>query len=101
MFLKILYFVIIVFMIFARLKNVCEKNEKYETIGDAFQILMLGLGTYYLISIKVIFQIVLLIISVFLKEIINFITRKIFYKEKETEENEKCKDCNSYEKWEK
>ena len=35
MFLKILYFVIIVFMIFARLKNVCEKNEKYETIGDA------------------------------------------------------------------
>ena len=63
---------------------------------------MLGLGIYYLISIKVIFQIVLLlIISVFLKEIINFITRKIFYKEKETEENEKCKDCNSYEKWEK
>lgn len=102
MFLKILYFVIIVFMIFARLKNVCEKNEKYETIGDIFQILMLGLGTYYLISIKVIFQIVLLlIISVFLKEIINFITMKIFYKEKETEENEKCKDCNSYEKWEK
>ena len=102
MFLKILYFVIIVFMIFARLKNVCEKNEKYETAGDIFQILMLGLGTYYLISIKVIFQIVLLlIISVFLKEIINFITRKIFYKEKEVEENEKCKDCNSYEKWEK
>ena len=63
---------------------------------------MLGLGIYYLISIKVIFQIVLLlIISVFLKEIINFITRKIFYKEKETEESEKCKDCNSYEKWEK
>ena len=93
MFLKILYFVIIVFMIFARLKNVCEKNEKYETIG---------LGIYYLISIKVIFQIVLLlIISVFLKEIINFITRKIFYKEKEEEGNEKCKDCNSYEKWEK
>ena len=102
MFLKILYFVIIVFMIFARLKNVCEKNEKYETIGDAFQILMLGLGIYYLISIKVIFQIVLLlIISVFLKEIINFITKKIFFKEKETEGNEKCKDCNSYEKWEK
>lgn len=102
MFLKILYFVIIVFMIFTRLKNVCEKNEKYETIGDAFQILMLGLGIYYLISIKVIFQIVLLlIISVFLKEIINFITRKIFYKEKEEEGNEKCKDCNSYKKWEK
>ena len=97
MFLKILYFVIII-----RLKNVCEKNEKYETIGDVFQILMLGLGIYYLISIKVIFQIVLLlIISVFLKEIINFITKKIFFKEKEAEENEKCKDCNSYEKWEK
>jgi putative PTS system IIBC component len=102
MFLKILYFVIIIFMMFARLKNVCEKNEKYETIGDVLQILMLGLGIYYLISIKVIFQIVLLlIISVFLKEIINFITKKIFFKEKEAEENEKCKDCNSYEKWEK
>lgn len=102
MFLKILYFVIIIFMMFARLKNVCEKNEKYETIGDVLQILMLELGIYYLISIKVIFQIVLLlIISVFLKEIINFITKKIFFKEKEAEENEKCKDCNSYEKWEK
>ena len=88
MFLKILY--------------VCEKNEKYETIGDVFQILMLGLGIYYLISIKIIFQIVLLIIiSVFLKEIINFITKKIFFKEEKTEENDKCKDCNSYEKWEK
>lgn len=102
MFLKILYFVIIVFMLIVRLKNVCEKNEKSETIGDIVQILILGLGIYYLINIKIIFQIVLLlIISVFLKEIINFITKKIFFKEKKTEENEKCKDCNSYEKWEK
>ena len=47
MFLKILYFVIIVFMLIARLKNVCEKNEKSETIGDIIQILILGLGIYY------------------------------------------------------
>ncbi|EFE86124.1 hypothetical protein [Fusobacterium periodonticum] len=101
MFLKILYFVIIVFMLIVRLKNVCEKNEKSETIGDIIQILILGLGVYYLINIKVIFQIVLLlIISVFLKEIINFITKKIFFKKEKTEENDKCKDCNSYEKWE-
>lgn len=83
MFLKILYFVIIVFMLIVRLKNVCEKNEKSETIGDIIQILILGLGVYYLINIKVIFQIVLLlIISVFLKEIINFITKKYFLKKK-------------------
>lgn len=101
MFLKILYFVIIVFMLIARLKNVCEKNEKSETIGDIIQILILGLGIYYLINIKIIFQIILLlIISVFLKGIINFIIKKIFYKEKEIKKEEKCKDCNSYEKWE-
>ena len=102
MFLKILYFVIIVFMLLVRLKNVCEKNEKSETIGDIIQILILGLGIYYLINIKIIFQIILLlIVSVFLKGIINFIIKKIFYKEKEIEKDEKCKDCNSYEKWEK
>lgn len=101
MFLKILYFVIIVFMLIARLKNVCEKNEKSETIGDIIQILILGLGIYYLINIKTIFQIILLlIVSVFLKGIINFIIKKIFYKEKEIKKEEKCKDCNSYEKWE-
>ena len=101
MFLKILYFVIIVFMLIARLKNVCEKNEKSETIGDITQILILGLGIYYLINIKIIFQIILLlIVSVFLKGIINFIIKKIFYKEKEIKKEEKCKDCNSYEKWE-
>ena len=101
MFLKILYFVIIIFMLIVRLKNVCEKNEKNETIGDLIQILILGLGIYYLINIKIIFQIILLlIISVFLKEIINFITKKIFFKEEKTEKNDKCKDCNSYEKWE-
>lgn len=101
MFLKILYFVIIVFMLIARLKNVCEKNEKSETIGDIIQILILGLGIYYLINIKIIFQIILLlIVSVFLKGIINFIIKKIFYKEKEIKKEEKCKDCNSYEKWE-
>ena len=101
MFLKILYFVIIVFMLIARLKNVCEKNEKSETIGDLIQILILGLGIYYLINIKIIFQIILLlIVSVFLKGIINFIIKKIFYKEKEIKKEEKCKDCNSYEKWE-
>lgn len=101
MFLKILYFVIIVFMLIARLKNVCEKNEKSETIGDIVQILILGLGIYYLINIKIIFQIILLlIVSVFLKGIINFIIKKIFYKEKEIKKEEKCKDCNSYEKWE-
>ena len=101
MFLKILYFVIIVFMLIVRLKNVCEKNEKSETIGDIIQILILGLGTYYLINIKIIFQIILLlIVSVFLKGIINFIIKKIFYKEKEIKKEEKCKDCNSYEKWE-
>ncbi len=101
MFLKILYFVIIVFMLIARLKNVCEKNEKSETIGDIIQILILGLGIYYLIDIKIIFQIILLlIVSVFLKGIINFIIKKIFYKEKEIKKEEKCKDCNSYEKWE-
>ena len=102
MFLKILYFVIIVFMLIVRLKNVCEKNEKSETIGDIIQILILGLGIYYLINIKIIFQIILLlIVSIFLKEIVNFIIKKIFYKEKEIEKEEKCKDCNSYEKWEK
>lgn len=102
MFLKILYFVIIVFMLIVRLKNVCEKNEKSETIGDLIQILILGLGIYYLINIKIIFQIILLlIVSIFLKEIVNFIIKKIFYKEKEIEKEEKCKDCNSYEKWEK
>lgn len=101
MFLKILYFVIIVFMLIVRLKNVCEKNEKSETIGDIIQILILGLGIYYLIDIKIIFQIILLlIVSVFLKGIINFIIKKIFYKEKEIKKEEKCKDCNSYEKWE-
>ena len=101
MFLKILYFVIIVFMLIARLKNVCEKNEKSETIGDIIQILILGLGIYYLIDIKIILQIILLlIVSVFLKGIINFIIKKIFYKEKEIKKEEKCKDCNSYEKWE-
>lgn len=101
MFLKILYFVIIVFMLIIRLKNVCEKNEKSETIGDIIQILILGLGIYYLINIKIIFQIILLlIVSVFLKGIINFIIKKIFYKEKEIKKEEKCKDCNSYEKWE-
>lgn len=101
MFLKILYFVIIIFMLIARLKNVCEKNEKSETIGDIIQILILGLGIYYLINIKIIFQIILLlIVSVFLKGIINFIIKKIFYKEKEIKKEEKCKDCNSYEKWE-
>ena len=101
MFLKILYFVIIVFMLIARLKNVCEKNEKSETIGDIIQILILGLGIYYLINIKIIFQIILLlIVSVFLKGIINFIIKKIFYKEREIKKEEKCKDCNSYEKWE-
>ena len=101
MFLKILYFVIIVFMLIARLKNVCEKNEKSETIGDIIQILILGLGIYYLINIKTILQIILLlIVSVFLKGIINFIIKKIFYKEKEIKKEEKCKDCNSYEKWE-
>lgn len=101
MFLKILYFVIIVFMLIVRLKNVCEKNEKSETIGDIIQILILGLGIYYLINIKIIFQIILLlIVSVFLKGIINFIIKKIFYKEKEIKKEEKCKDCNSYEKWE-
>ena len=101
MFLKILYFVIIIFMLIARLKNVCEKNEKSETIGNIVQILILGLGIYYLINIKIIFQIILLlIVSVFLKGIINFIIKKIFYKEKEIEKEEKCKDCNSYEKWE-
>lgn len=101
MFLKILYFVIIVFMLIARLKNVCEKNEKSETIGDIIQILILGLGIYYLINIKTIFQIILLlIVSVFLKGIINFIIKKIFYKEKKIKKEEKCKDCNSYEKWE-
>ncbi len=62
MFLKILYFVIIVFMLIVRLKNVCEKNEKNETIGDLIQILILGLGIYYLINIKTIFQIILLLI---------------------------------------
>ncbi|PHI06596.1 hypothetical protein [Fusobacterium polymorphum] len=102
MFLKILYFVIIVFMLIIRLKNVCEKNEKSETIGDVIQILILGLGIYYLINIKIIFQIILLlIISVFLKGIINFIIKKIFYKEKEINKDKNCKDCNSYEKWEK
>ena len=102
MFLKILYFVIIIFMLIVRLKNVCEKNEKNETIGDLIQILILGLGIYYLINIKTIFQIILLlIVSVFLKGIINFIIKKIFYKEKEREKEEKCKDCNSYKKWEK
>lgn len=102
MFLKILYFVIIIFMLIVRLKNVCEKNEKSETIGDIIQILILGLGIYYLINIKIIFQIILLlIVSIFLKEIVNFIIKKIFYKEKEIEKEEKCKDCNSYEKWEK
>ena len=101
MFLKILYFVIIVFMLIVRLKNVCEKNEKSETIGDIIQILILGLGIYYLINIKIIFQIILLlIVSVFLKGIINFIIKKIFYKEEEIKKEEKCKDCNSYEKWE-
>lgn len=101
MFLKILYFVIIVFMLIFRLKNVCEKNEKNETVGDIIQILILGLGIYYLINIKIIFQIILLlIVSVFLKGIINFIIKKIFYKEKEIKKEEKCKDCNSYEKWE-
>ncbi|WP_336007111.1 hypothetical protein [Fusobacterium polymorphum] len=101
MFLKILYFVIIVFMLIVRLKNVCEKNEKNETVGDIIQILILGLGIYYLINIKIIFQIILLlIVSVFLKGIINFIIKKIFYKEKEIKKEEKCKDCNSYEKWE-
>lgn len=101
MFLKILYFVIIIFMLIARLKNVCEKNEKSETIGDIIQILILGLGIYYLINIKTILQIILLlIVSVFLKGIINFIIKKIFYKEKEIKKEEKCKDCNSYEKWE-
>ena len=101
MFLKILYFVIIVFMLIIRLKNVCEKNEKSETIGDVIQILILGLVIYYLIDIKIIFQIILLlIVSVFLKGIINFIIKKIFYKEKEIKKEEKCKDCNSYEKWE-
>ena len=101
MFLKILYFVIIVFMLIARLKNVCEKNEKSETIGDIIQILILGLGIYYLIDIKIIFQIILLlIVSVFLKGIINFIIKKIFDTEKEITKEEKCKDCNSYEKWE-
>ena len=102
MFLKILYFVIIIFMLITRIKNVCEKNEKNETIGDIIQILILGLGIYYLINIKIIFQIILLlIVSVFLKGIINFIIKKIFYKEKNIEKEEKCKDCNSYEKWEK
>lgn len=101
MFLKILYFVIIVFMLIVRLKNVCKKNEKNETVGDIIQILILGLGIYYLINIKIIFQIILLlIVSVFLKGIINFIIKKIFYKEKEIKKEEKCKDCNSYEKWE-
>ena len=101
MFLKILYFVIIVFMLIVRLKNVCEKNEKNETVGDIIQILILGLAIYYLINIKIIFQIILLlIVSVFLKGIINFIIKKIFYKEKEIKKEEKCKDCNSYEKWE-
>lgn len=102
MFLKILYFVIIVFMLITRLKNVCEKNEKSETVGDIIQILILGLGIYYLINIKIIFQIILLlIVSVFLKGIINFIIKKIFYKKKETNKDENCKNCNSYEKWEK
>ena len=98
-----LYVIIIFVCIIARIKNICEKNEDTEKIGDIIQILILGSGTYYIIGIINIYKIlIVLIISFIIANTINFIFKKI--KKKKNIQNNKtdkknCKDCNPYTRW--
>lgn len=97
--LNILYILMILLFIIARIKNVCEKNEKDEILGDVIQIIILSLGLHYLLGIVTIFKLALLIIfSIFIKYLIDFFYKKIF-KGKIKYSTENCSDCNPYKKW--
>lgn len=101
-FLNIIYILIISICCVTRYKNTCNCNDDKNKYTDIIQILILGIGLYYITGLNIIFKLIgLLFLSIPIRIFLQYIFNKFIYKEKETEENEKCKDCNSYEKWEK
>ena len=97
--LNILFLLIVLFLCFVRIKNVCEKNDDLETIGDVLQILIISYFIYRYTELILFFKFLFVfIVSIFVKNLINYSIKKIYRKK---EEIKKCKDCNPYDKWEK
>lgn len=92
---NILYIILILVCCIARYKNTCKCNEDNKKITDIVQIIIVGIGSYYLIGVYSIFKFIgLLLISFIIRNILEL----IFVKEKEQKEKkgDDCDDCNPY-----
>lgn len=94
---NILYIILILVCCIARYKNTCKCNEDNKKITDIIQILIMSIGSYFLISVYSIFKFIgLLLISFIIRNILEL----IFVKNKKEEQKEKvddnCDDCNPY-----
>lgn len=90
-----LYIILILVCCIARYKNTCKCNEDNKKITDIIQIIIVGIGSYYLIGVYSIFKFIgLLLISFVIRNILEL----IFVKGKEQKEKtgDNCDDCNPY-----
>lgn len=95
--LSIIYAFIIIIACIARYRNICKCNDDKKRITDIIQILIFCIGLYYIIGINNIFKIIiLLIISIIIRNILEF----IFLRNKKINNDESkgdgCDDCNPY-----
>ena len=90
---NILYIILILVCCIARYKNTCKCNEDNKKITDIIQILIVSIGSYYLIGIYYIFKFIgLLLVSFILRNILEL----IFVKKEKEKTGDNCDDCNPY-----
>lgn len=90
---NILYVILILICCIARYKNTCKCNEDNKKITDIIQIIIVSIGSYYLIGIYYIFKFIgLLLVSFILRNILEL----IFVKKEKEKVDDNCDDCNPY-----